>query len=106
MAEPKVEEAPREDQETLARARLQAQARLFARNRAERERPTREGVEALKAEAYALLAEERPLLAYATFQRAQALAKGLPEAAFTDPLTVEAFLEALASSLGLSLQGY
>ncbi|MFX7302954.1 hypothetical protein ABTI84_19700, partial [Acinetobacter baumannii] len=72
MAEPKVEEAPREDQETLARARLQAQARLFARNRAERERPTREGVEALKAEAYALLAEERPLLAYATFQRAQA----------------------------------
>ncbi|MFX4601159.1 hypothetical protein ABTB19_21050, partial [Acinetobacter baumannii] len=61
---------------------------------------------ALKAEAYALLAEERPLLAYATFQRAQALAKGLPEAAFTDPLTVEAFLEALASSLGLSLQGY
>lgn len=106
VAEPKVEEAPREDQETLARARLQAQARLFARNRAERERPTREGVEALKAEAYALLAEERPLLAYATFQRAQALAKGLPEAAFTDPLTVEAFLEALASSLGLSLQGY
>ncbi|MFX8227108.1 hypothetical protein ABTL27_19720, partial [Acinetobacter baumannii] len=33
-------------------------------------------------------------------------AKGLPEAAFTDPRTAEAFLEALASSLGLPLQGY
>ncbi|WP_027878179.1 hypothetical protein [Meiothermus cerbereus] len=96
---------PREA-EAQRRQTLQAQARLLALTQAERERPTLERVTALQAEARALLSQGHPLAGYARLQEARSLAAGLAAAAFTDPVPLEPFLEALLSPWGLPLRGY